>query len=233
MASFIPRALLAKLTSKGGDSSDSAPRRRSRTIVVPRGFGHGVPGMIESYAVGRELGRGAQGRVYEAYSTLSKKFVAIKLFHHRHSTPLTPIDMEEHMMAADSDDEDGAHTVTVKDAAGELGPADEPLLWNGVPLQLRERRAAEAAPAPASDGLRASERNSIAVSGAGSEISALQGLSGRRSTLDMVRTDGCATTNPSPSASLRIGWGASSRDQFPTHPNILRLLRVVPNCEYD
>ena len=57
MASFIPRALLAKLTSKGGDSSDSAPRRRSRTIVVPRGFGHGVPGMIESYAVGRELGR--------------------------------------------------------------------------------------------------------------------------------------------------------------------------------
>ena len=93
MASFIPRALLAKLTSKGGHSSDGAPRRRSRTIVVPRGFGHGVPGMIESYAVGRELGRGAQGRVYEAYSTLSKKFVAIKLFHHRHSTPLTPIDM--------------------------------------------------------------------------------------------------------------------------------------------
>ena len=79
MASFIPSALLAKLTSTSGEPPDSSPqRRRSRTIVVPRGYGDGVPGMIESYAVGRELGRGAQGRVYEAYSTLSRKFVAIK-----------------------------------------------------------------------------------------------------------------------------------------------------------
>ena len=117
--------------------------------------------------------------------------------------------------------------------ADELGPADEPLLWNGVPLQLRERRAAAAAPAPASDGpprIRAEFHRGL---GRGSEISTLRGLSGRRSTLDMVRTDGCATTSLSPSASLRIGWGASSRDQFPTHPNILQLLRVVPNVEYD
>ena len=54
-------------------------RGRTRHVRVPPGFGVGIPGWIEGYAVGKELGRGDQGAVYEAYSTLSMQIRAIKV----------------------------------------------------------------------------------------------------------------------------------------------------------
>ena len=64
-------------------------RARSGRVQIPAGYGafrishEGTP----NYAVGRKLGEGGQGQVFAAYSLLTRKVCAIKLFRHGRDVP--------------------------------------------------------------------------------------------------------------------------------------------------